>query len=136
MSFAPRPRAPRTVLVEPQKLFVSHLVKALESTGLDVVATVPNLDYVKMRALDPDIVVIDSDWVADPLEVWVGELRASAPHARIIAYVGESDSAAMRLRSFGVEGVLTRDSVFEDLKTTVATVMLPARALSWQQFRS
>ncbi len=111
----------RALLIEPHALFAPYFVATLESFGLDVVAVRTGANLRDVRALAPDIVVVDAAHLpAAPLRA-IRALRRAAPLAHIVVYAGPADAVWPTLAcSLGADIVIGPRSEERDLIAALA----------------
>jgi DNA-binding NarL/FixJ family response regulator len=97
------------VVLEPQLLFVPHLVTSLEADGCRVIGTMPSIDEATLTLLSPDIVFVDIG-VSESASNFatIKRLRRAVPRARLVVYGGTS-SPTWRATAWaqGADEVLT-----------------------------
>lgn len=107
MHLQPGPASKRALLIEPQALFAPYFVATLERSGLEVVTVAKRPAAADIRALQPDVVVVDAaHHPAAPL-LTIRALRRAAPRAHIVVYAGAEEGAWHALaRSIGADVVV------------------------------
>jgi DNA-binding NarL/FixJ family response regulator len=112
----PQSQTRRVVVLEPQLLFVPHLVRSLEANGCRVIGTMPSIDEATLASLSPDVVFVDIGTSENASSfATLRRVRQAVPRARLVVYGGTS-SATWRATAWaqGVDEVLTdRDGVPE-----------------------
>jgi DNA-binding NarL/FixJ family response regulator len=97
-------------VVEPQSLFVPYLSDVLAGAEMRVVRVAPNLDVDDIRAVRPEALFVDTDFLdVDPADA-VSAMREALPRAFICAYTEGEGARADRLRFAGANCVLSKRS--------------------------
>ncbi|GAC1545143.1 MAG: hypothetical protein NVS3B16_14210 [Vulcanimicrobiaceae bacterium] len=105
-SSAPRANK-RALLIEPQRLFAPYFVATLESCGLDVVGVRARAVMRDVRALAPDVIVVDAAHRNGAPLAAIRALRKALPLARIVVYSRAAESVWPSLaRSLGADIVI------------------------------
>ena len=117
----------RTLLVEPQRIFIPVLWALLERAGFRVEQAVDSLVYAQVVRLQPQAVFIDIDFLEiDPLEA-VSVLRMLLPVARIGVYTSTEERAAWhrRIIASGANAIFSKSAdereLYDALRTTLET---------------
>ncbi|MDE2482337.1 MAG: hypothetical protein KGN02_09130 [bacterium] len=97
-------------LIEPQHLFVPALVDVFAEAGLFVSYVGAVLDPRRLLDDQPDLVFVDTDFVAEPLDV-VRLARVLAPGTQVYVYASAPSDAVLRAFSVaGADRVLEKSS--------------------------
>lgn len=120
----PASKPKRALLIEPQSLFAPYFVATIEAQGLAVVGVVPRAEIRMLRALVPDIVIIDADHLPTPPLRLLRGLRRHLPHAHIVVYVHGADPVWPALaRSLGADVVMGPRADESDLIAALAPAL-------------
>ncbi len=111
----------RVLLIEPQSLFAPYFVATLESLGLAVVGVRSRADVRAVRALAPDVVVVDlAHLPVAPLRI-IRALRRALPLAHIVVYANAVDTVWTNVaRSLGADTIIGPRSEERDLIAALA----------------
>jgi Response regulator containing a CheY-like receiver domain and an HTH DNA-binding domain len=114
------------LILSNNRLFADCLKQALATQEeMAVLKLVSDLESAaeKVKAFQPDMILIDVSEANDhALELTQG-IRIALPLAKLIILgLPESESLILRYIEAGAHGYLTRDSCFQDLLTTIASV--------------
>ena len=80
-----------TYVVEPQSLFAPFLTEALTGAGLDVCHVSDTLNVPHISESDPDVVLIDMDFLNETPRRVIEMLRRALPQKPIFVYGGPAE---------------------------------------------
>lgn len=96
-------------IIEAQRLFAPFLSQLLSEAGFTVVATLETIAVAELGRTEPQLVLIDIDFVEDDAVSSLKLLRAVLPEATICVYTGTIDDGwATTLTRAGANGVITK----------------------------
>jgi DNA-binding NarL/FixJ family response regulator len=120
----PMTRALRTYVIEPQTTFVPYLEHVLTGFGLEVVAVSSNVDAARIALWEPDIVIVDLDFVEKGGPSALCQVRGAAPRATILAYAENDDATFSAVCTIaGADAVLPKSSPAGDLEREVTRAL-------------
>jgi DNA-binding NarL/FixJ family response regulator len=113
----------RVLLIEPQELFLPHLVEALESDGLNIVGTVRAIDETQLAKLKPEVILADIGISDAAGFATLGRVRKAAPNARLIVFAGMPNPAwHANAWAQGVDQILTNNDGIPELLAAVRMI--------------
>jgi hypothetical protein len=113
-SLSPLALPRRVLVVQPQSLLLPFLCDIAKSSGASSVVGHSAFDPGAIRAFNPNVVMVDLDWLTTSPSHAVQILRLAAPQARII---GQSAFLSTRmLRDAGVDVALAPNADETDLR--------------------
>lgn len=111
----------RALLIEPHALFAPYFVATIESFGLAVVGVRARARRDDVRALAPDVVLVDAAHLPQAPFRTIRSLRRAVPAAHIVVFAVAVDPLwATLARSFGADVVIGPRARERDLSAALA----------------
>ncbi|HEY8297502.1 MAG TPA: hypothetical protein VIG32_05720 [Candidatus Baltobacteraceae bacterium] len=128
----------RTLLIEPQRIFIPSLWSTLEQAGLRVEQAIATLDYAEIVRVQPQCVFFDIDFSdGEPLEL-IRVIRMLLPIARIAVYTSTQTPAAWQraCRYAGGNAVFSKSAEERELIEGVRALVQSGDYMDWRIVQS